>query len=237
MESSTRGSRFRFVITTLVVAIPLALVPAGSAGAATITAAAECCTFVGNPFSQAAGIEADLLNPGLPNRVPHNVYASQKGADGGPLFYSSLAVPGTTVPVRGTEYLQAGSYRFTCTLHTGMNGMLEVSPGTAVSRPRVTPSVKSSSLTQVRRKGRIDLGLKADSDTGPVTVTVTANGSLVATGKVESLRPSAVRSLSVRLSAKGRKAIAKGSSVRFKVSAVAEFGLLRSATRVLKASR
>lgn len=177
------------------------------------------------------------MNPGLPNRVPHNVYASQKGADGGPLFYSSLAGPGTTVPVRGTEYLQAGSYRFRCTLHTGMNGMLEVSSGTVVPRPRVIPSVKSTSLPQVRRKGKIDLGLKADSDTGPVTVTVTANGSLVATERVASLRRFAVRTLSARLSTKGRKAIAKGSSVRFKIAAVAEFGLLKSTTRVLKAGR
>ncbi len=233
----TSGRTGRAALWISAVAAALAVIPATTANAATISAAEECCSFVGSPFPQAAGVKAELSNPGSPNTVPHNVYADTKGADGGPLFYSSLAGPGATVPVEGTEFLTPGSYRFRCTLHRGMNGVLAVSSGAAVPRPKVRPTIRSNSLSVVRRKGRIDLALQSGTSTGPVTVTVTANGSSAASAKVSSLRAGEVRRLSAKLSPKGRKTIARGSSVQIKVRAVAEFGSVGSASKNLRAGR
>ena len=211
---------------------------ASQAGAVTITADPEENLFAGSPFSQTSGTLADFLNPGPPNATPHNVYADRNGPDGGPLFFTSRVVaPGTTVPVRGTEYLSAGSYRFNCTLHSGMDGVLEVSSGTPVPRPTVTPKVRSSSLDSVRRKRKIDLSLKASRVTGPVKVTVKVKGKVVATAGSGSLEAGKARNLSAKLSSKGRKAIAKGSSVKFQVTGVAEFGTPKTVSRVLRSGR
>lgn len=238
MERSKRGIRFRRVVTTVfAVAGPVALIPAGSAGAVTIDAAAECCSFVGSPFSQAAGTEAQFSNPGAPNRVPHNVYSKGVGPDGGSLFYSKTIGPGMSTPVDGTEYLPAGRYPFLCTLHSGMNGILDVTGGTPVARPKVSPTIRSRSLSAVRSKGAVELSLKASASTGPVTVTVSANGKQVATKKIGSLRSGETRKISVKLTSKGRKTIAKGSMVRLKVRSSAEFGLVLTASKALRAGK
>ncbi|MFM9077948.1 MAG: hypothetical protein ACKORM_07000 [Solirubrobacterales bacterium] len=237
MERSKRRSRFRLVASALAVAIPLALIPAGSAGAVTINAAEECCSFVGSPFSQSAGTTTEFSNPGGPNRVPHNVYSKGTGPDGGSLFYSKTIGPGMTTPVDGTEYLATGRYPFVCTLHSGMNGVLDVTSGTPVARPKVTPTIRSRSLAAVRSKGAIDLSLKASTSTGPVTVTITANGKQVATKRIGSLRSGEVRKISAKLTPKGRKAIAKGSTVRFNVRSWAEFGLVLTASKALQAGK
>lgn len=223
------------MVSALAVAIPILLAPAGSAGAVTITAADECCSFVGSPFSQMAGTEAGFSNPGAPNRVPHNVYSKGTGPDGGSLFYSKTIGPGMTTPVDGTEYLPTGRYPFVCTLHSGMNGVLDVTSGTPVPRPKVAPTIRSRSLPVVRSKGAVELLLKASASTGPVTVTVSANGKQVATKRIGSLRSGEVRKISAKLTLKGRKAIAKGSMVRLKVRSWAEFGLVLTVSKALRA--
>ena len=238
MEGCKRRSRFRLVASALAVALPLALIPAGSAGAVTITAAEECCSFVGSPFPQTAGTTAEFSNPGGSNRVPHNVYSKGTGPDGGSLFYSKTIGPGVATPVDGTEYLTAGRYPFVCTLHSGMNGVLEVTTGgKPVPRPKVTPQIRSRSLAVVRSKGAVELSLRASTTTGPVTVTVSANGKQVATKRIDSLRPGVARKISAKLSPKGRKTITKGSMVRFKARSWAEFGLVLTASKALQAGK
>lgn len=237
MESSTRGSRFRFVITTLVVAIPLVMVPAGSAGAVTITAAEECCSFIGSPFSQGAGTGAELSNPGGTNTSPHNVYSRGTGPDGGSLFYSKTIGPATTTPIDGTEYLAAGSYPFFCTLHSGMNGVLQVTAGKPAPRPQVVPKIVSRSVPAVVGKGAVDLTLRPSASTGPVRVTVAVGSKTIATARLGRLAAGGSKKVSARLTAKGRKAIEQGRSVKVKATAVAEFGSPRSTSKLLAAGR
>jgi plastocyanin len=58
--------------------------------------------------------------------VTHDVVARSNGPDGLPLFRSSFAGLGATVPVVGAQKLGAGRYAFYCSLHPGMQGTLIV---------------------------------------------------------------------------------------------------------------
>jgi plastocyanin len=56
----------------------------------------------------------------------HDVVSEEKGPDGLPLFRSDLAGLGETVPVKGMDRVQAGTYGFYCSVHPGMKGQLVV---------------------------------------------------------------------------------------------------------------
>jgi polyvinyl alcohol dehydrogenase (cytochrome) len=59
--------------------------------------------------------------------VRHDVVANDKASDGSPLFSSTLAGTGETVPVDGIDRLESGkTYAFHCSLHPGMQGQLVV---------------------------------------------------------------------------------------------------------------
>jgi outer membrane protein assembly factor BamB len=61
------------------------------------------------------------------DNVLHDVTATEKGADGRPLFQSKLIGLGESTPVEGTEKLASGkSYSFYCSIHPGMKGTLAV---------------------------------------------------------------------------------------------------------------
>ena len=211
-----------------------ALGVAGSAGAVTITAGEECCEFIGSPFSQSAGITAQLANPGAPNTAPHNVYSRSAGPDGGPLFFSTLVQAGETRAVRGTEYLSAGSYDFVCTLHNGMNGTLEVSGGQPTARPRALPTVPAQSLATVRKKGKVAVTVRSPGGSGPISLSVRTAGRAIGSLRTGPLPAGKSRKVSVTLSRQGKRLIAKGRSVKIEVRAVAEFGLPATAKRVLR---
>lgn len=228
-----RKQGIRSVFAALAVGLGL-LGSAASANAVTITAGEECCVFVDGPFSQPAGTTAEIANPGAPNTAAHNVYSDGSGPDGGPLFYSSLAQPGQTRPVRGTQYLSSGSYDFVCTLHTGMTGTLEVSGGTPAARPRAVPRIPSQSLKTVRRKGRLTVTLRSAAPSGRVALALKVGGKTVGSASVGSLSAGKTRRQSVRLSKRGKRLIAKGRTVKFQARAVAEFGIPASGRRTLR---
>ncbi len=231
-----RKQGIRPVFAALAVGLGL-LGSAASANAVTITAGEECCVFVDGPFSQPAGATAEIANPGAPNTAAHNVYSDGSGPDGGPLFYSSLAQPGQTRPVRGTQYLGSGSYDFVCTLHAGMTGTLEVTGGSPARRPKVVPRIPSQSLNTVRRKGSLVVGLRSPDSTGPVAVALRVGKRAVGSARVKPLRAGQSRKVSVRLSKRGKRLIAKGRSVKFQARAVAEFGVPAGVSRVLRSGR
>lgn len=228
-----RRQGIRLLLASAVAAFG-ALGAAGSAGAVTITAGEECCVFVGGPFSQEAGVSAEISNPGAPNTAPHNVFSDRFGPDGGPLFYSTLVQPGQTRAVRGTEYLTAGSYDFVCSLHNGMTGTLEVSGGEPAARPRALPAVPAQSLAVVRKKGRIAVTVRSPGGSGPVSLSVRSAGRAIGSLRTGPLPVGQTRKVSVTLSRQGKRLIAKGNSVRIEVRAVAEFGIPATAKRVLR---
>lgn len=203
------------------------------ASPAEIVAAVDSDTFIGSPFSQPAGARATFRNPGPPNRDLHNVFTNQRGPDRGPLFYASLISAGKTTPVKGTEYLVPGSYSFFCSIHPGMDGVLQVTPGAAVPRPRVATRIPAQTLGRVKKSGRLGVRLYSEESTGPVSVVLRTGKRSAGTARTSALRAGETRSISVRLSARARRAIRKGKSVRFEATSVAEFGIPRSGARVL----
>lgn len=231
-----RKQGIRLAVASVTAVVGLVAIAPG-AGAVTITAGEECCVFVDGPFTQEAGTTAGISNPGPPNTAAHNAYSDDLGPDGGPLFYSSLAQPGETRPVKGTKYLAGGSYDFVCTLHGGMTGTLEVSGGTAAPRPRAVPRIPSQSLKTVRRKGRLTVTLRSAAAAGPVLVSIKAGRTAVGSARVTSLAAGQSRKVSVRLSKRGKRLIAKGRSVKLKARAVAEFGVPASGSRTLRLGR
>jgi len=207
------------------------------ASPATITAESNKDSFTLDLFTQSAGRKSDFENPGSPNTRPHNVFAFGTGPDRGPLFYSETIQAGRTVQVRGTEYLTPGTYPFTCLLHSGMDSSLKVVGGTAVPRPRVIPRVPSQSLRTVRRTRRVKVTLKSRSEARSVRVGVRIGGRSVGSESVGSLATGKSRSLRVRLNRVGLKAVSKGRSVKLEANSVAEFGVTKRTSRVLRTGR
>ena len=78
----------------------------------------------GGAFIEPAGFVAELENDDPDAK--HNVVSVDDGPDGGPLFASPLVDPDENAEVEGTQYLEARSYRFICTIHSGMEGNLQV---------------------------------------------------------------------------------------------------------------
>jgi plastocyanin len=122
--------------------------------------------------------------------VDHDVTAKAKGTDGQPLFHSALVGTGGSSDVAGTEYLTSGSYEYFCSIHSFMQGTIEVTtagapkprpgpkPGSGGgggggSGPTVGIRVLDTSLKAVRRRGSLHVRVKARE---PATVRLTARG-------------------------------------------------------------
>jgi spore coat protein A, manganese oxidase len=70
-----------------------------------------------------AGTLLELVNL---DQSAHDIQATEYGPDGRPLFRSTVALAGQTVPVAGTDQLEPGTYPFVCSLHSSMTGDLVV---------------------------------------------------------------------------------------------------------------
>ena len=98
---------------------------APASAADTITAEVGCCAFEPGPYFQDLGEIPTFDNPPMAN--PHNVTSTVSGPDGDALFRSRTIGAADSTPVKGTQYLEAGTYPFFCTLHgASMSGDLVV---------------------------------------------------------------------------------------------------------------
>jgi spore coat protein A, manganese oxidase len=70
-----------------------------------------------------AGTLLELVNL---DQSAHDVMSVELGPDARPIFRSTVATAGQTVPVQGTEGLAPGTYPFICSLHSAMRGDLVV---------------------------------------------------------------------------------------------------------------
>ena len=220
----------------LAIAIVGLLAAASPASAAdTITADVECCTFAPGPYFQDLGEIPLFENP--PDANPHNVTSTATGPDGGELFRSKTIGAGDTTPVAGTQYLEAGTYPFYCTLHgPSMSGELivEDGKGAVVPRPSVKVSIPSQRLKKVRRSGRIKVKVRAVTASSGIAVTVKRGNKVIASASKVSLQAGASRVLKLKLTRKGRKAIRKGRKVSLTTKATVAFGKPSKAKRSLR---
>lgn len=148
----------------------------------------------------------------------HDVTAKDKSEDGKPLFASDFVGPGQSGPVNGTEYLTTGNYDFFCTIHPGMEARLRVtSAGTPVPRPdppSLAIKITSRKLGRVVNRGK--LKLKVTSAVGELKLTARFRKKKLGGASVDIAR-AGERSVTVRLSKKGRNALRGRSSAKVTV--------------------
>ena len=144
----------------------------------------------------------------------HDVTAYQTGEDGKALFGSALVSPASSGPVAGAEYLTTGNYAFYCTLHPGMEALLEVtSAGQPATRPEtegLQVKVVSRSLDRVVESGK--LKLRVSSRRGSVLVGARAEkrkGALALGSKEVQFEERGERRVVLKLSEDARKALGK----------------------------
>ena len=189
----------------------------------------------GGAFIQPAGIEAELQNDDPDAK--HNVVSVADGPDGGPLFVSRLADTGETAPVEGTQYLQAGTYHFVCTIHSGMEGDLQVNGTGAKPRPDIRVAVASKRLRNLK-KGKVAVRLAAATASDDISVSAFVGGKPAGFADAIDLAPAERRTIKLKLGKQARKAVKKGlkkkRKVAVSVSAAVPFGAPDSVKKKLK---
>lgn len=212
---------------------PLVIVVAFFSGTAaagpassTITADNVCCEYSSELYEQTLGEISLFVNPAEAD-APHNVASTVRGPDGGPLFRSETIGVGSTSPIAGTQYLSEGTYPFYCTLHgLSMDGQLEVVPGggAAVPRPAIRVSVLPQSLRAVRRSGIINASVRALVGSPTVNLEAKSGAVAVAYANGLSLRPGVTKTVRLKLSKAGRRAVSKGRQALISVKGSVAFG-------------
>lgn len=226
------GSKFALVLATVFVA--MGVMSASASGGASIEADPVATAYLPGPYVQDLGEVATFDNVQSPTY--HDVTAKQSGPDGRPLFFSKLIPSGQITPVNGTEYLEAGTYGFYCTLHgEAMSGELTVdgSKGTIVARPSIRATLPGQKLKRVRRAG-VKVRVKAKTASRGVVVTVKKGKVRLGAKKGISFRAGQVKTFTVKLTRAGRKAVRRGKVVKINVKATVAFGKPSSATRKVR---
>ena len=159
------------------------------------------------------------------------------GPDGGALFRSRTIGADDSTPVAGTQYLEAGTYPFFCTLHgASMSGELVVEDGkgAVAARPSIRVSIPSQPLKKVRRSGRIKVKVKAVTASSGVRIVVRRGKKQLGSASGVSLAAGKARTVRVKLSRKGRKALKKGRRVAVSAKGTVAFGKPSQAKRRLR---
>lgn len=208
--------------------------PAASASPAIILAAEEEFVFVGSPFDQPQGEVANFSNPAAAGAF-HNVYATGKGPDGRSLFFSETIAPGNDVPVRGTQYLGAGNYPFACTLHPGMDGVLQVTDmGRREGRPSLGITVPSQRLSSVRRKGAVRILVSSSTGVQGGRVTLRLGEKALGVVRAISIPAGGRRAITARLSPQGKRVLEGKRSAAVSATTWVEFGKPSTSRKVLR---
>lgn len=216
------------------VMVAAGLMTGSASAAANIEADPVEYTFLPGPYIQGLGEVANFDNRLA--QTYHDVTAKRNGPDGKPLFFSAAIPGGKITPVRGTEYLKAGTYPFICTLHgAAMRGELTLdgSQGKAVRRPKVRVSIPRQKLKRVRKTG-VKVRVKGVTRSKRVKVTVKKGKVLLGVKKGLSFRSGQAKKFTVRLTKAGRKALRKRRSVKVKARATVAFGKPSNASRKLR---
>jgi len=213
----------------LTLAAAVALLAAPAAHAENIVAGPNTTYLTTSP-SMDQGEPLTLYSFDVPN---HDVRATDKGADGEPLFGTPLIGFGGSAFVEGSQYLTTGQYGFFCSIHANMVGTLTVTgagtpaerPGPAspadTMRPGVTVKLRSTRLTRVRRSRKLLVEVAVDEGASVALRAVARNSRRTVTlarGRV-NLPAAGSRRETLRLTKSGAKALAGRSRARVTVTA------------------
>ncbi len=228
------GTGTRIALGILAALASFGLIASAASAGATIQSDPNAYDYLPGPFVQDLGETAIFDNS--QSSAPHDVTTARRGPDGGPLFYSNLISGGQTTPVKGTEYLAAGTYPFYCTIHgTSMSGELVIdgSKGTVVPRPSIKATFPGQRLKQVRKSG-VRVKVKATTASNGVAVTARKGRALLGVKRGLNFTAGQSRTVTVPLTKAGRKAISKGKVVKITVKATVEFGKPSTAIRKVR---
>ena len=225
----------KYLIGTITIAA--LLFGASSAQAAVdIESDTTCCSFIEPTFTQEAGEVPRYVNPVGSDSV-HNVTSAKRGSDGNPLFASKTISAGQSAPVEGAQYLADGTYPFICSIHsTSMSGDLIISGGTPQVRPKpqVSLTILAQKLKVVRKTGRLKVKVKGVTSASGISLTVSKGKKKLGSASGISVAEGKSKTVSVKLTGKGKKAIEKGKKVLFQVKATVKGGKPASAKRTLR---
>ena len=175
--------------------------------------------FASNVTTIDQGEKVSLRNVDI---VSHDVSSQKKSDDGKPLFRSELVDSQSSGPVMGTEYLVTGDYPFICTIHPGMDATLKVTsagePEPKPEPPKVTVKIASGDLQRVVRDGK--LKLRVSSTKASVKLVARMKRTKLGSATVDFGRQGA-RTVALKLSKAGRKALRGRSSAKVSATATA----------------
>jgi plastocyanin len=199
--------------------------------AETITSSPACCTFSKATFTTDQGEVVTYQNPG---GASHDVTASSNGPDGKPLFASST-IPSGQAPVSGTQYLAAGTYHFFCTVHgPSMSADLVVTGnGSPVPRPAFAVKILSSKLDKVASGGKLKLKVTASTESDGIELTASKGAKKLGSKQNLDLGAGTSRTLKLRLTRAGRRALKGRASAKINVTGTVPFGAPAVAKRRL----
>jgi plastocyanin len=235
-----KGSLALVLVIGGVLAFGLATAGAGELPATATVVAENDTTFVDDtPFIE----ESATLRFQNNDNVTHNVTAEETGPDGKALFRSGNvqgvpAPPGDIVDVDGTEFLDAGTYDFLCTIHPEMDGTLTVGEFSTgpVPRPSISLKVKSKKLAKVVKSGKLKVKVTAAESTDAEGVSLTAKKGAKSITKRANLDVNAGDSKTAKLKLKKKAAekLANLEKAKVKVTGEVDFGSPDKASKKLK---
>lgn len=224
----------RIALGLLAALASFGLIASSATAGTTIQSDPNAYDYLPGPFIQDLGETAIFDNS--QSSALHDVTTTTRGPDGGPLFYSDLIPGGQTTPVKGTEYLAAGTYSFYCTIHgSAMSGelLIDGSKGTVVPRPSVKASILNQTLKKVRKTG-VRVKVTASTASSGVAVAARKGGALLGTKRGLNFTAGQSRTVIIPLTKAGKKAISKGKIVKITVKATVEFGKPSTANRKVR---
>jgi hypothetical protein len=158
------------------------------------------------------------------------VTSDQNGSDGNALFKSETIEGGKTSPVKGVEFLTTGDYKFHCSLHPFMQGVLHVTAnGTPKPRtpdnpapnpadtkpPDATVKILDSKISAVLEHRGLRVQVRTD-EPARFKLTAKSGKTRVALGTVAS---KGKRTIKLSLTKKGKQLLFRASKVKLKLTA------------------
>ena len=162
----------------------------------------------------------------------HDLVAKDQ-AGGKPVFGTPLLGPGEEALVQGAQQLKGGNYAFFCTIHPFMTGTLTVTgagtpnpppPSGDTTAPRVGVRVLDSSVSKVRKNGKLRVELTVDESGNAQAAATMRSGKrtvTIAKGSRGFARPGKA-TVSMALTKAGRSALRGRSSAAITVVAHAQ---------------
>ncbi len=139
-----------------------------------------------------------------------------------------------TRAVKGVQYLRPGTYKFHCTTHPfSMTGTLKVMGGSPVARPDIGVSILSSKIAKVRRTKQLKVKVDATTKSNNVALVAKKGSKKLARKANVDVGAGDSKSISMRLTRKGKKALKGRSHATIKLRGTVPFGAPAGAKRTL----